>query len=165
MPKTTVLVLDIMKIQKIFSEVETGEKLYSVLMSEEEYKIKRFSLLGLSILDFQELVQNIKFPNKSKDLIDNIVDWNSTYEVIDSLGYSQSKKVKSLLSNDLEPEVKKVLDGNSNFGSNPSPRDFELYVIYLEKVNNKPVLSFGLEAKKNIGNLKKGNCFSFSIQL
>jgi len=29
----------IMKIQKIFSEIDTGEKLYAVLMNEDEYKL------------------------------------------------------------------------------------------------------------------------------
>ena len=72
-----------MEIQKIFSEIDTDERIYSVLMNEDEYKlysendpfqkykIKRFSFFGMDIFDFFDLIKDIKFQNKSTDLIDN----------------------------------------------------------------------------------------------
>ena len=51
-----------MKIQKIFSEIETGEKFYSVLMSEEELTL--FSKIGEFVDTVKKARKYDKTPTK-----------------------------------------------------------------------------------------------------
>jgi hypothetical protein len=124
---------------------------------------RQFSIFGFSKIDllgFFKLVDGCKYPNVSKDLGENTIGWESTYNVISNISSKQSKKVKDVLG-DLEKELGDIIKKN-NLGS---VDNWELYVVYLEKVGGKLVISFGLECIKPVGKFKKGNAFSCSINL
>ena len=124
---------------------------------------RQFSIFGFSkinLLDFFKLVDNCKYPNISEDLGENTIGWESTYSVIPKISSKQSKRVKEVLGN-LEKELGDIIKKN-NLGS---VNNWELYVVYLEKVENKLVISFGLECIKPVGKIKKGIAFSCSINL
>ena len=83
-----------MEIQKIFSEIDTDEKLYSVLMSEDEYslysefleerefgKVQEFKEMGSKPGDFSwnAVVNNPNNPNGARRLTARSNMWNGTY--------------------------------------------------------------------------------------
>ena len=116
------------------------------MIIQRQFSIFGFSKIGL--LDFFE------------DLGENTIGWESTYNVIPKISSKQSKRVKEVLGN-LEKELGDIIKKN-NLGS---VDNWELYVVYLEKVDGKIVISFGLECIKPVGKFKKGNAFSCSINL
>lgn len=128
------------------------------MIIQRQYSIFGFSKIGL--LDFFKLVDKCEYPNVSGDLGENTIGWESTYSVIPEISSKQSKKVKEVLKN-LEKELGEIIKKN-NLGS---VDNWELYVVYLEKVKDKLMISFGLECIKPFGKFKKGNAFSCSINL
>ena len=124
---------------------------------------RQFSIFGFSKIDllgFFKLVDDCNYPNINENLGENTVGWESTYSVIPKISSKQSKRVKEVLAN-LEKELEDIIKKN-NLGS---VDNWELYVVYLEKVKDKLMISFGLECIKPIGKFKKGNAFSCSINL
>jgi hypothetical protein len=128
------------------------------MIIQRQFSIFGFSKIGL--LDFFKLVNDCKYPNVSENLGENTVGWESTYNVIPKISSKQSKRVKEVLAN-LEKELEDIIKKN-NLGS---VDNWKLYVVYLEKVKDKLMISFGLECVKPIGKFKKGNAFSCSINL
>ena len=158
-----------MEIQKIFSEIRTGEKLYSISLSESEFKLyqKEFGLFssGVDIYEFLDLARDCNYPVKVEGLIGNSYKCETTWKVFKkSLGRlksSTTKKIKDVLDN-AEEEIKNLLKENR---INGNILDFELYDVFLVKDNDSLKLGFGLIPKKNISNLSKGTYFSLYKQL
>lgn len=156
-----------MEIQKIFSDQEGEERIYSVLLSGSEYEIyqKEFGLFssGVDIYEFLDLAHDCNYPSKVEGLIGRCYKCESTWAVFKkehgTLKSSTTQKIKNILSNlseNLKPELKKAGFGDLN--------DLELHLVYLE-YDSRGNLNIGvdLEAKKNIGKIKRGDHLSFSL--
>lgn len=129
------------------------------------FKVKRFGWLfgnNLDICDFIDLVVNCNYPNKDKNLKEEILYWDNNFILIDKLNSQEIKNLKKVLGN-LKNEVTPILDKNK-LGS---VDNWRLYVVYLEKskIGGRYSLGFGMECIKPFSNFSKGNCFSFSIKI
>ena len=125
-------------------------------------KRKLFSIFStkLDIFKFIKLVENSNYPNIDKDLSNNIIEWDDNLVLIKKLNSNQVKSLKNILGN-LSEEITNILIKNK-LGS---VENWSLYVSYIELINNKYSVSFGLECIKPFSKIKSGECFSCSIPL
>lgn len=158
-----------MEIQKIFSDQEGEERIYSVLLSGSEYEIyqKEFGLFssGVDIYEFLDLARDCNYPSKVEGLIGRCYKCESTWAVFKkehgTLKSSTTQKIKNILSNlseHLKSELKRANLGSENID------DFELQSVYLKYDNSGGLnIGIGLEAKKNMRKIKRGDHLSFSL--
>jgi hypothetical protein len=97
-----------MEIQKIFSEIDTDEKLYSVLMSEEELAL--FS-------EIQKEFASVRGMKKyGKRLVDEIAKGGGNIGRINASVYRNGYG-RNLVDNTLNPGFKKASNGVANYAA------------------------------------------------
>ena len=116
----------------------------------------------LTMIDFFGMLEFTNFPKKDEEALKSYpIEYDCTWKFFKKYGNfcgelnrDQSENIREVLAN-LEDRAKEIFSRNNLGKMDP----WVLFTVYLEEVNNKPVISFGFEHNRT----KKVLSFSIPI--